>query len=69
MAGKTVEDMTPEELQEDNHFRSKFLAETVVDPAMDADTWYNDVPAIAAGTIYREVENALSSIDNTELFQ
>ena len=69
MAGKTVEDMTPEELQEDNHFRSKFLAETVVEPAMDADTWYNDVPAIAAGTIYREVENALSSIDNTELFQ
>lgn len=69
MAGKTVEDMTPEELQEDNHFRSKFLAETVVEPAMDADTWYNDVPAIASGTIYREVENALSSVDNTELFQ
>ena len=69
MAGKKVADMTPEELQEDNHFRSKFLSETVVDPKMNAEEWYDKVPAIVSGTIYREVEDALSSIDNTELFQ
>jgi len=69
MAGKTVDEMTPEELQEDNHFRSKFLEATVVQPKIDADTWYNDVPAIALATIFHEVNEALSSIDNTELFQ
>ena len=69
MAGKTVEDMTPEELQEDNHFRSKFLAETVVEPKMDANTWYNEVPAVATGIIFAKVNDVLGSIDNTELFQ
>lgn len=69
MAGKTVDEMTPEELQEDNHFRSKFLAETVVEPQMDADVWYEEVPAIALGTIYHKVNEVLGSIDNTELFQ
>lgn len=69
MAGKTVDEMTNEELQEDNHFRSKFLSEAVVEPEMTADEWYNDVPAIAVGTIFNAVNDALSSIDNTELFQ
>ena len=69
MAGKTVEDMTPEELQEDNHFRSNFLAQTVVEPQMDADVWYNEVPAIATGVIFNKVNDVLSSIDNTDLFQ
>lgn len=69
MAGKTVDEMTNEELQEDNHFRSKFLSESVVDPKMTAEEWYNNVPAIAVGTIFNAVNEALSSIDNTELFQ
>lgn len=69
MAGKTVNEMTNEELQEDNHFRSNFLAEAVVDPKMTGEEWYNDVPAIATGTIFNAVNEALSSIDNTELFQ
>jgi hypothetical protein len=61
--------MTNEELQEDNHFRSNFLAEAVVEPKMTGEEWYNDVPAIATGTIFNAVNDALSSIDNTELFQ
>ena len=69
MAGKTVDEMTNEELQEDNHFRSNFLSEAVVEPEMTASEWYNDVPAIATGTIFNAVNEALSSIDNTELFQ
>lgn len=68
MAGKTVDQMTNEELQEDNHFRSNFLAESVIEPKMTAEEWYNDVPAIATGTIFSAVNDALSSIDNTELF-
>lgn len=69
MAGKTVDEMTNEELQEDNHFRSKFLSEAVVEPKMTSEEWYSNVPAIATGTIFNAVNDALSSIDNTELFQ
>lgn len=69
MAGKTVDDMTNEELQEDNHFRCKFLSEVVVEPQMEFETWYNEVPAIATGTIFNAVQEALSSIDDTSLFQ
>ena len=69
MAGKTVEDMTNEELQEDTHFRSKFLSAVVVEPQMSSETWYNEVPAIAVGTIFNVVNEALSSIDDTSLFQ
>ena len=69
LAGKTVDEMSPEELQEDNHFRSKFLSETVIEPKMPAEVWYNEVPAIALGTIYKKVNDVLSEIDNTDLFQ
>lgn len=68
MIGKKVEDMTPEELQEDNHFRSKFLAETVIDPKMTANEWYN-TSAIVLGTVFNYVNEVLSSVDNTDLFQ
>ena len=68
MIGKKVEDMTPEELQEDNHFRSRFLAETVIDPAMTAEEWYN-TSAIVLGTVFNHVNDVLSSVDNTDLFQ
>lgn len=69
MAGKTVDEMTNEELQEDNHFRAKFLAEAVVEPQMSFEEWYNGTPAIATGTIFNAVNEALSSIDDTSLFQ
>lgn len=69
MAGKAVADMTNEELQEDNHFRAKFLSEAVVVPKMTEEEWYEETPAIAVGTIFNAVQDALSSIDNTELFQ
>ena len=69
LAGKTVDEMSPEELQEDNHFRSKFLSEVVVEPQMDADVWYTEDPAIALGTIYNKVNDVLNQIDNTDLFQ
>lgn len=69
MAGKTVDEMTNEELQEDNHFRAKFLAEAVVEPQMSFEEWYNGTPAIVTGTIFNAVNEALSSIDDTSLFQ
>ena len=68
MLGKTVDEMTPEELQEDNHFRSKFLAEAVVDPKLTAEEWYN-TSAIVLGTVFNHVNEVLSSVDNTDLFQ
>ena len=69
LIGKKLDEMTQEELDEDDHFRSKFLSETIVEPKMTAQQWYEDVPAIASGTIYNKVQDVLSSIDNTELFQ
>ena len=69
MANKEYADFTPEEIEEDKHFRSKFLETAIVDPKMSADVWYNEVPAIALGTIYNKVQDVLSAIDNTELFQ
>ena len=68
MLGKTVDDMTPEELQEDNHFRSKFLSEAVVEPKLTAEEWYN-TSAIVLGTVFNRVNEVLSSVDNTDLFQ
>ena len=68
MLGKTVDDMTPEELQEDNHFRSKFLSEAVIEPNLTAEEWYN-TSAIVLGTVFNRVNEVLSSVDNTDLFQ
>lgn len=69
LAGKKVEDMSREEIEEDNHFRSNFLSTVVVEPKMSADVWYYETPAIALGTIFNKVNEVLGSIDDTSLFQ
>lgn len=68
LAGKTFEDMSIEERYENDHFRAKFLSQVVVDPQMSETEWY-ETAAIALGTVFNKVNDALSSVDDTELFQ
>lgn len=69
LANKKIEEMSREEIEEDNHFRSNFLATVVTEPEMSADVWYYEIPAIALGTIFNKVNEILGSIDDTSLFQ
>lgn len=68
LAGKKVAEMSNEELDEDNHFRSNFLANAIIEPKISAEEWYN-MGAIIVGSVFHEVNNALSSLDNTALFR
>jgi len=69
MIGKTVQEMTKEELDEDNHFRSNFLAEVITEPKMTFTNWYEETPAVVTGAVFNAVQDALSKIDDTSLFQ
>ena len=66
---KNADEYTLEEEEEEKHFRSVFLSETVVDPQLTPDEWYQSVPGSVTGKIFTAVQQALDDIDNTELFR
>ena len=61
--------MTEEEYQQDNHFRSNFLAETVIEPKLSADEWYNDVSNNHSAAIFAKVQETLNNLDDVSLFK
>lgn len=69
MIGKRIADMNREELNEEDHIRSKYLAAAVVDPKLSEQEWYENVPSAIVYAAYDKVTEALNSIDNTSLFQ
>ena len=69
MIGKKLSDMTREELDEENHTRSKYLAATVIEPKMDAQTWYEEVPEAFLYAAYEKVTEVLNNVNDTSLFQ
>ena len=69
MIGKKIADMNREELNEEDHIRSKYLATAVVEPKLSEEEWYNDVPSAIVYAAYEAVTEALNNIDNTSLFQ
>ena len=69
IATKKLSDMTEEEYQEDNHFRSNYLAETVIEPKMTPEEWYYEVPNDFSGAAFAKVQEALNNMNDVELFQ
>ena len=69
MIGKKITEMNREELDQENHFRSKNLAATVIDPILTEEEWYNEVPNAVVYAAYDKVTEALNNLDNTSLFQ
>ena len=69
IASKKLSEMTEEEYQQDNHFRSNFLAETVIEPKLSADEWYNDVSNNHSAAIFAKVQETLNNLDDVSLFQ
>lgn len=69
LAAKKLSDMTEEEYQEDNHFRSNYLSETVIDPKLTPEEWYYEVSNDFSGAAFIKVREALSNMNDVELFQ
>lgn len=69
MIGKKLSDMNREELNEEDHIRSKYLAAAVIEPKLSEQEWYEDVPNAIVYAAYDQVTAALNDIDNTSLFQ
>lgn len=69
IAFKKVADMTEEEYQEDSHFRSNYLAETVVEPKLSAEEWYYEVPNSVSSELFAKVQDVANNLSDVELFQ
>lgn len=69
IATKKLSEMSEEEYQEDNHFRSNYLAETIVEPKMTAEEWYYEVPNNVSASIFAKVQEILNNLNDVTLFQ
>ena len=69
LATKKLSDMTEEEYQEDNHFRSNYLAETVIDPEMTPEEWYYEVSNDFSAAAFAKIQEVLNNMNDVELFQ
>ena len=69
IASKKVSDMSEEEYQEDSHFRSNYLAETVIDPQLTPEEWYYDIPNSLSAEVFAKVQEVTNNFNDVELFQ
>ena len=69
LIGKDIADMTDEEYRESSHFRSELLAQAVVEPSFTPEEWRTEVDNGMVNTIYNKVNEILTSVDDSVLFQ
>lgn len=69
LASKEESELTDEEYQQTTKFRSQFLSTVIVEPEMDTDSWYNEVPAVILTAVFEKISDVLNSVDDVTLFQ
>lgn len=69
LLNKADSDMTDEEFAQASKFRSKFLAQTVVEPQLTQEEWRNECDAGIMTAAFNTATDILNKIDDTSLFQ
>lgn len=69
LAIKSLEDMTPEELEESNNYNYRLLEKVVVDPQLTQDEWKSGVDTALVQKIVEQVMKVLTNIDDSQIFE
>lgn len=69
LLNKADADMTDEEFAQASKFRSKFLAQTVVEPKLTQEEWRQECDAGIMTAAFNTATDILNKIDDTSLFQ
>ena len=68
LAIKSLDEMTPEELDASNDYNYRLLATVVVDPALTEDEWKSGVDTPMAQKIVEQIMKVLTNVDDSSIF-
>jgi len=69
LAIKSLDDMTPEELEESNNYNYRLLEKVVVDPYLTQDEWKSGVDTALVQKLVEQVMKILTNIDDSQIFE
>ena len=69
LIGRELSDLTTEEYQESMQFRSKTLANAIIEPKLTAKEWRNDVDNALSLAVFEEVQKIIAEVDTAKDFQ
>ncbi len=68
LAIKSLEDMTPQELEDSNNYNYRLLEKVVVDPVLTQDEWRSKVDTALVQKLVEQIMKVLTNIDDTQIF-
>ena len=68
LAIKSLDEMTPQELEESNNYNYRLLEKVVVDPILTQDEWRSKVDTALVQKLVEQIMKVLTNIDDTQIF-
>lgn len=68
LAIKSLDEMTPQELEDSNNYNYRLLEKVVVDPVLTQDEWRSKVDTALVQKLVEQIMKVLTNIDDAEIF-
>lgn len=68
LAIKSLDEMTPQELEDSNNYNYRLLEKVVVDPILTQDEWRSKVDTALVQKLVEQIMKVLTNIDDTQIF-
>lgn len=68
LAVKSLDEMTPQELEESNNYNYRLLEKVVVDPQLTQDEWRSKVDTALVQKLVEQIMKVLTNIDDSQIF-
>lgn len=69
LAIKSLDEMTPQELEDSNNYNYRLLEKVVVDPELTQDEWRSKVDTALVQKLVEQIMKVLTNIDDTQIFE
>lgn len=69
LAIKSLDEMTPQELEDSNNYNYRLLEKVVVDPVLTQDEWRSKVDTALVQKLVEQIMKVLTNIDDAEIFE
>ena len=69
LAIKSLDEMTPQELEESNNYNYRLLEKVVVSPELTQDEWRSKVDTALVQKLVEQIMKVLTNIDDSQIFE
>ena len=69
LAIKSLDEMTPQELEDSNNYNYRLLEKVVVEPKLSQDEWRSKVDTALIQKLVEQIMKVLTNIDDTQIFE